>query len=123
MTASLVGSARVRRHPHHRARSAPWCGVSRGPAFIGSGPHQARRLSATLQSLASLRERGVNLHDPLELSQDLRLALSEISDHARVAEDPCQIALSQHEIEMVRPIRLLCDLEFPLQVRRLALHQ
>lgn len=27
----LVGSARVRRHSHRRARSAPQCGVSRGP--------------------------------------------------------------------------------------------
>lgn len=26
-----VGSERVRRHPHRRARSAPACGVSRGP--------------------------------------------------------------------------------------------
>ena len=31
MTAGLVGSERVRRHPHRRARSAPQCGVSRGP--------------------------------------------------------------------------------------------
>ena len=31
MTAGLVGSGRVRRHPHRRARSAPQCGVSRGP--------------------------------------------------------------------------------------------
>ena len=31
MTAGLVGSERVRRHPHRRARSAPPCGVSRGP--------------------------------------------------------------------------------------------
>ena len=31
MTAGLVGSERVRRHPHRRARSAPRCGVSRGP--------------------------------------------------------------------------------------------
>jgi len=27
----LVGSERVRRNPHRRARSAPQCGVSRGP--------------------------------------------------------------------------------------------
>jgi len=27
----LVGFMRVRRHPHHRARSAPPCGVSCGP--------------------------------------------------------------------------------------------
>ena len=27
----LVGSERVRRHSHHRARSAPQCGVSCGP--------------------------------------------------------------------------------------------
>jgi hypothetical protein len=27
----LVGSERDRRHPHHRARSAPQCGFSRGP--------------------------------------------------------------------------------------------
>lgn len=31
MTTGLVGTVRVRRHPHHRARSAPSCGVSRGP--------------------------------------------------------------------------------------------
>ena len=31
MTAGLVGSERDRRHPHRRARSAPQCGVSRGP--------------------------------------------------------------------------------------------
>ena len=31
MTADQVGSERVRRHPHRRARSAPPCGVSRGP--------------------------------------------------------------------------------------------
>ena len=31
ITAGLVGSERVRRHPHRRARSAPQCGVSRGP--------------------------------------------------------------------------------------------
>ena len=31
MTADLVGPERVRRHPHRRARSAPPCGVSRGP--------------------------------------------------------------------------------------------
>ena len=31
MPAGLVGSERVRRHSHHRARSAPRCGVSRGP--------------------------------------------------------------------------------------------
>ena len=31
MTADLAGSERVRRHPHHRARSAPLCGVSCGP--------------------------------------------------------------------------------------------
>ena len=31
MLAGLVGSERVRRHPHRRARSAPQCGVSRGP--------------------------------------------------------------------------------------------
>lgn len=30
-SADLVGSERVRRHPHRRARSAPPCGVSRGP--------------------------------------------------------------------------------------------
>ncbi len=28
---ALVGSERVRRHSHRRARSAPQCGVSRGP--------------------------------------------------------------------------------------------
>ena len=43
MTASLVGSGRVRRHPHRRARSAPQCGVSRGPrACRGPGPHRDR---------------------------------------------------------------------------------
>ncbi len=31
MAIGLVGFMRVRRHPHHRARSAPPCGVSRGP--------------------------------------------------------------------------------------------
>ena len=31
IAAGLVGSERVRRHPHRRARSAPQCGVSRGP--------------------------------------------------------------------------------------------
>ncbi len=30
-TADLMGSERVRRHPHRRARSAPPCGVSRVP--------------------------------------------------------------------------------------------
>ena len=30
-SADLVGSERVRRHPHRRARSAPQCGVSCGP--------------------------------------------------------------------------------------------
>ena len=30
-SASLVGSERVRRHPHRRARSGPQSGVSRGP--------------------------------------------------------------------------------------------
>ena len=31
MSLGLVGSERVRRHPHRRDRSAPQCGVSRGP--------------------------------------------------------------------------------------------
>lgn len=31
ISADLVGSERVRRHPHRRARSAPQCGVSCGP--------------------------------------------------------------------------------------------
>ena len=31
MSADLVGSERVRRHPHRRAWSAPECGLSRGP--------------------------------------------------------------------------------------------
>lgn len=30
-SAGLMGSGQDRRHPHHRARSAPLCGVSRGP--------------------------------------------------------------------------------------------
>jgi hypothetical protein len=37
MAAGLLGSGRVRRHPHHRHRSAPQCGVSGGPRAFGSG--------------------------------------------------------------------------------------
>jgi len=41
MTADLVGSERVRRHPHRRARSAPQCGAPAVPALFGSGSPSA----------------------------------------------------------------------------------
>ena len=42
MTAGLVGLRRVRRHPHHRPRSAPRAASPAVPALLGPGPHHIR---------------------------------------------------------------------------------
>lgn len=63
IAASLVGSVRVRRHPHRHARSAPLCGVSHGP--------RAYRVRVPINSSGRFgcSSEGVDLGDPLKLSE------------------------------------------------------
>ena len=106
MTADLVGSERVRRHPHRRARSAPSCGVSRGPRAyqvqVPIGGLIERGLCGRA-ALRSGRDR-FQLGDPLELGQNLLVVLGEIVQHACVAEQLAQVALSEHEVQVVSPV-------------------
>jgi hypothetical protein len=106
MTADLVGSERVRRHPHHRACSALQCGFSRGP--------RAYRVRVPISGRAD-REHGqaiwhasccrtLQLSDLLELGENLPMMLREVSDHARITEHRSQKSLGEYQIEMVNPI-------------------
>ena len=106
VTTDLVGSERVRRHPHRRARSAPQCGVSRGPRAYRVRVPIGGRLERGLCGRAALRS-GRNrfqIRDPLELGQNLLVVLGEMVQHACVAEQLAQVALGEHEIEVVGPV-------------------
>jgi len=63
MSASLVGSVRVRRHPHRHARSASQCGVSHGP--------RAYRVRVPINSSGRFGCSGkrIDLGYPLEFSE------------------------------------------------------
>lgn len=63
IAASLVGSVRVRRHPHRHARSAPLCGVSHGP--------RAYRVRVPINSSGQFgcSSEGIDFGYPLELGE------------------------------------------------------
>ena len=72
-----------------------------------------------------MRSRGhaVHLRNLLELCQKLGTLLREISNDARIAEQPCEIASCQHEMEMIGSIGLLGNLHLAVQLPRLPFHQ
>jgi len=57
MAAGLVGSRRVRRHPHHRRRSAPRAASPTVPALLGPGPHHKRRHDSSITGSRRRRKR------------------------------------------------------------------
>ena len=101
--ASLVGSERVRRHPHRRARSGPQSGVSCGP--------RAYRVRVPIGSAGWLFSLGrfdrVHLGNGLKLRQELRTRLHQIPHHARVPEKLADVAAEHGKLEMVLAIGVL----------------
>ncbi len=56
-------------------------------------------------------------------AQNFLMMPIQIAHDTRIPEQLGEVSLGKNQIEMIRPIGLLCDLEFSLQVSRLALHQ
>ena len=104
MTAGLVGSERVRRHPHRRARSAPQCGVSRGPRACrvrvpietGRRPPRGGRTGRFAQAadfplFGGLRCQRRGVANLLELLPKLSLIIHEIAVDLGVAQQRSDI--------------------------------
>ena len=104
MTAGLVGSGRVRRHPHRRARSAPQCGVSRGPRACrvrvpietGRRPPRGGRTGRFAQAadfplFGGLRCQRRGVANFLELLPKLSLIIHEIAIDLGVAQQRSDI--------------------------------
>lgn len=95
--ASLVGSERVRRHPHCRTRSGPPSGVSCGPrACRVRVPIVSERPSPLfLRLVRPFRRRlrpGQARHDLLELAEDFAVVLFEIADETIILEESLDVA-------------------------------
>ena len=69
MAAGLVGSRRVRRHPHHRHRSAPRAASPAVPALSGPGPHLNRRNDSSITGRQQRQKRATycirRAHEPV----------------------------------------------------------
>ena len=56
MAAGLVGSRRVRRHPHHRHRSAPRAASPAVPVLLGPGPHHKHMDGSSVTGMSGFAE-------------------------------------------------------------------
>src|SRR5690606_32105875 len=95
IAASLVGSVRVRRHPHRHARSAPQCGVSHGP--------RAYRVRVPINSSSRFgcSGEGIDLRYPLELSEIFLPMMGQPANDRGVAKQLCEISAGKGQMQIV----------------------
>lgn len=101
--ASLVGSERVRRHPHRRARSGPPSGVSCGPRAYRVRVPVVRR--ERLLGFCGLCRR--DLGDSLELTEELGMVLRQVAHDPCIPEQLADVALDHGQMQMVLAVGVL----------------
>lgn len=99
---TLVGSERVRRHPHRRARSGPQSGVSRGPRAYRVRVPILRKFQNPLffrlvwPFRGRLRAR-LRRHDSTKLAEDVSVVLFEIAIDPFIREQAFDVAARDHK--------------------------